>query len=331
MVYLPAVSKASNSWYGINAETGEVVWSQKASRWTFNQCLTEKYLVIAGSPDFKNLDAKTGRVIWEPKERHSTDRASCSEKFVYSTSSGAGSLILVQDLKTGQSHWLGKNPRKANLHDVLYNSETGELLASYGENFIIFDPQTGREKNSFPKAGDGPNNGMWERGPIYVLDRGELFLERAVINAKTGEVIHRRDNRFDTIVPPTVTTDTVYVATRYYGIIAYNRANYSIKWMYLAPRRKFEPLPLHTLSQVAILDEIGYVIFSDATLRALDLTTGEELGYWQLNYDDLFNWPVCSYPSPFHGCTESARAGLAVSENTLFASFGDGTLYAFAK
>jgi hypothetical protein len=84
------------------------------------------------------------------------------------------------------------------------------------------------------------------------------------------------------------------------------------------------------MSPVAIFDGVGYVIFADATLRAFDLETGREIGYWQPKGADLFYWSVCTL-MPFLGCTSPSGYGMATSEDTLFVSFGDGKLYAFGK
>ena len=113
------------------------------------------------------------------------------------------------------------------------------------------------------------------------------------------------------------------------GVVAFNRVNYEVQWIYPPPSSTPTTDRVYTLSQVALLDGIGYVIFSDVTLRAFDLETGQELGHWQPRVEDLIDWRVCIYPNPRSDCIESARAGLATSEDTLFVSFGDGKLYAF--
>ena len=82
---------------------------------------------------------------------------------------------------------------------------------------------------------------------------------------------------------------------------------------------------------MAVLDGVGYIIFSDVTLGAFDLETGKELGYWQPDKEAMWDWPVCTYPNPRYDCNRAARAGLSTSDNTLFVSFGDGKLYAFSK
>jgi hypothetical protein len=211
---------------------------------------------------------------------------------------------------------------------LIYNPETEELLAQetlVPGDFYLIDAQTGTLKGSFSDAvlivpQDGGNLG---RGPMYLIDRGELFLGGTVQNAQTGDIIHKEERYSATY--PTVTVDTVYLSAYAEGILAFDRTDYSINWVY-QPRPSD---PLNPLAPIVILDGIGYAIFSDATLRAFELDTGDELGYWQPEASDLWWWPMCSFP-PFL-CDESARAGLAASDDALFVSFGDGKLYAFSK
>jgi hypothetical protein len=166
---------------------------------------------------------------------------------------------------------------------------------------------------------------------MYLIDRGEFFIGGTVLDATTGRLVHY-ENRYGSQKPPTVTTDTLYLPSASDGVVAFNRATYNIKWIYPPPPPNPGLAgPLETESSVAILDDIGYVIFSDATLRAFDLETGQELGYWQPRKEDLWDWRVCTFPPPPVDCIESARAGLTASEDTLFVSFGDGKLYAFGK
>ena len=108
-----------------------------------------------------------------------------------------------------------------------------------------------------------------------------------------------------------------------------DRNTFEVKWVYRPPSKR-SWYPLITLSQVAILNDTGYVIFSDATLRAFDLDTGKELGYWQPDTLALLNWPICT-PFVILGCNKDSKVGLATSDDTLFASFGDGKVYAFSQ
>lgn len=324
LVLMPADGYINSNWYGLEAETGRVIWEQWTGSNNFLRCLTTKYLVVSGYSSFKTLNMHTGVLVWE---KEGANTASCSEKVVFYSEVPRNS-VSAADLTTGQNFWVGTKPRKS-FSGVIYNPEEKELLATHAEEFYIVEPQTGRLKSSFPKVGFAPQGGPpWIRGSMYLIDRGELFVGANVQDTQTGRVIHR-ENRFGVNRLPTVTADIVYLAALHDGVVALDRATYEIQWIYSPPTSQPDSASLATISAVAILNNIGYAIFSDATLRAFDLETGLELGYWQPDQEDLMDWPVCIYPDPLSDCIESARAGLATSAETLFVSFGDGKLYAF--
>ncbi len=100
-----------------------------------------------------------------------------------------------------------------------------------------------------------------------------------------------------------------------------SRYKYKIKWVYPSTPNFI----VYSIAPVTILNDVGYVIYSDATLRAIDLETGQELGYWQPDLLDRLLWPVC-VPLPFPFCTGFSGVGMAASEDTLFVSFGNGKL-----
>ena len=249
-------------------------------------------------------------------------QATCSQHLVYSSSVPRDS-VLAFELTTGREVWNKTTPRKA-FYALIYNQETDEVVAEESIrpwDLYRVDPATGSLIYSYEKVVDAPDDdALVRRGPMYLIDMGQLFIGGTVLDVQIGTVIHK-DERF-TNYPPTVTSDTMYLSAYKEGIVAYDRTDYEVRWIY-------QPQTLTPLSPITILDGIGYVIFSDATLRAFDLETGQELGYWQPNANDLWYWPICYFPPIL--CDKSARAGLAASSDTLFVSFGDGKLHAFGK
>lgn len=322
-VFLPANNRITSYWHGIDATTGQVIWTQKVRGDNFLRCLTAEYLVVSGSWSIVTLKANTGEIIWQGERAQA---ASCSHESVF-FSGVLRDTIRAFGLSTGQQLWSGTEPGKS-FGGLIYNPETEEILAqeSLGSgNFYVIDPQTGRLKHSFSKAVFlvPQNGGSLGLGPMYLIDRGELFLGGTVQDAQSGDVIHKEERYSATY--PTVTTDTMYLSAHSEGIVTFDRANYNVKWVYQPQPSD----PLNPLAPIAILDGVGYTIFLDATLRAFDLETGQELGYWQPETNDLWWWPICSFPPIL--CDESARAGVTASDDTLFVSFGDGKLYAFSQ
>lgn len=338
LVLLPAdYTIFSSYWYGIEANTGQIAWSQRIGSDNFRRCLTTDYLVVSSPGSLFVLKAQTGEIVWQETE----DRywsANCSETMVFSIIPRG--WLQAFDISNGQKLWGGTNPRKSFAKSLIYNSEAGEIIARelyLPGKFYTIDPNSGTLLDSF-EAAEGvfpPDDRRFQRGPMYLIDRGQIFIGGTVLGARTGQVIHKEE-RYRTLIPPVVTVDTVYISSNS-GVVALDRETHSVKWIY-QPQSKPPSIPLHTISPIAILDGVGYVIFMDATLRAFDLETGQELGYWQPGLRDLWGGPTCDvFPFKLHCLVamqfrwDTARAGLTTSEDTLFVSFGDGKLYAFDK
>lgn len=321
LMLFPANTILSSHWYGLEATSGQIVWSQRVRRNSFRRCLTDDYLVVSGASSLVTLEPKKGEIIWSGERAHT---ATCSKEVLFYSGVPRDSIYAF-NLSTKKSVWSGTTPNIP-ISNVIYNPQTQELIAKEstlpGDIYLI-EPETGVLKDSFDKVVYAPDEG---RGGTYLVDRGELFIGGTVLNAQTGQIIHKEDV-YNTNIPPTVTADTMYLSST--SVVAYDRANYEIKWVYSA-----EPvgglIPVLPLSPVTVLDGVGYVIYSDVSLRAIDLEIGQELGYWQLGLLERFFWPVCT-PIPFPFCTPTTGVGMTASEDSLFASFGDGKLYAFGE
>jgi len=321
LVLFPANTLVGSYWYGIEASTGQETWSQRVRRNSFLRCLTAKYLVVSGSETLITIDINDGKVVWE-KERAYT--ATCSEDMVFYSGVPRDSARAAS-IEDGQILWdfYDEMRSRAELKKftaagtLIYNPDAEQLIADGG---IVIEPTRGKmvrvfkpSFTAYPPHEDG-------RGDIYVVDRRELFVGGTVQNAQTGEIIHKEDH-YSTSTSPTVTLDTMYLVSGS-QVVAFDRGTYDIKWIY-SPAVKYI-----ARSPVAVLDEVGYVIYSDATLRAIDLATGRELGYWQPGILDRWFWPVC-FPFPFLCIADETGVGMAASDDMLFVSFGNGKLYAF--
>lgn len=329
LVLFPADNVLSSYWSGLNATAGQLIWSQRVPNDSFLRCLTREYLVVSGPSSLLILKPDTGKIIWEGNRAFT---ATCSETAVFITVS-RGSVVAL-DLANGQELWAETNPREP-FSGLIYNPEMDELIAG---GAVIVAPNSGKILRSFEPLFLGYAPDDQNRGDMYLLDQGQLFIGGSVRDAATGQVLHIEE-RFGGFAAPTVTKDVIYIADGtedgyVEGVAALDRATYTVKWKY-QPKHKFPGLSLITLSPVAIFDGIGYVIFDDATLRAFNLETGQEIGYWQPQGLDLLFWPGCTLPiprlpNPFD-CVHSSGVGMTTSEDTLFVSFGDGKLYAFGK
>jgi len=321
LILFPANTILSSRWYGLEANSGQIVWSQRITRNSFRRCLTDEYLVISGTSSLVTLESKTGKFIWVGERAHT---ATCNKDVLFASGVPRDSIYAF-NLATKKSVWSETTPIKL-VSSVIYNPQTKDLLAKEstlpGDIYVI-DAETGIVKNSFDKVVYAPDEG--QRGPTYLVDGDELFAGGTVLNAETGKVIHK-ENVYNTNTPPTVTADTMYLSSGN-SVVAYDRITYKTKWIYSA-KSVAGLIPVLAISPVSILEGTGYVIYSDATLRAIDLDTGQELGYWQPELWDRWMWSVC-IPFSFPFCTPLTGVGTVALEDTLIVSFGNGKLYAF--
>ena len=345
MVMLPADTHSGVYWYGVSAKTGDIVWS----RWTtmilsripnrkYHRCLLKDYLVIGGQNALLVLNPASGYLQWQktPAASPVASQGTCNQDTVFASKCPRCGLSAI-DLATGDYKWRGTTYRAGlTLYNQFYNPINDTIIARAvtGEpkGYYVVNPQTGVVVSYLGDRltkSPAPAHGVTVQGhpnPVYVVEGEELFMGGTMLDAYSYDIIHE-EHRYNPYVPPTVTKDTIYLGDSVEdffdtaGFIALDRTTYEVKWAYHLSARAY--------SSMTILDGVGYVIFSDATLRAFDIETGAELGYWQPPPDELAYWPVCNYEffDPFCG----GVAGLATSEDTLFVSFGDGILRAFSK
>lgn len=57
-------------WYGLDATTGRVVWSQRVPSYSFLRCLTPEYLILSGPSSLLALKPHSGEIIWEGELGH---------------------------------------------------------------------------------------------------------------------------------------------------------------------------------------------------------------------------------------------------------------------
>jgi outer membrane protein assembly factor BamB len=102
-----------------------------------------------------------------------------------------------------------------------------------------------------------------------------LNFDRAV-DVRTGKLIRPR-----TIIQslfPFVVDDTMFL-NDYTGVVAITLRDFAELWQYHSP--VVDGKPLNVVGDPVALGGAMYAILGDATLRALDLQTGSEIGRWQ--------------------------------------------------
>lgn len=323
------------SWYGINANTGTIVWSQPARKNYARRCINSEHLVVSSNPSpFDSTQSSSSLMVFEPLEgklvwqREDVRTVICSDSLVILGESRG--WIEAMDIGTGQERWSGTTPTLGFSHwRIIYNSSTNQFFvraATLSWDYYFIDAATGKLGKIIPKTDIEPNasSGHELFSDMLFIDNGRMFMNIwpdngkdfvAVLDAQSGNVLHR-EPRYGLFISHLVGLDAIYAYTEEMGIVAIDKDSYELKWNYPQPQHSANSAQMEAVSSLVQLNGIGYIIFADATLRAIDLENGQELGYWQPTTLDL---------------PKKVKAGVAASEDKLFVSFGDGKLYIFGK
>ncbi len=296
---------------------GEYIWSAKSYNsdgaaglpgfWTIDR----GFMVIGTSRSVMVLNSQSGEILWE-REPSSRGFALEKEKTIFL---GGSEFIQAFDLETGEKLWeiagQGRGWSQAPLYDALNN-----LLVLNEATYRLINPETGQvifETQRLPREDqfNYNNNG----GQIH---NGLLFYMDEIINTKNGEVIHKRTiPAFSQTWEPAIVQNLMLVSD-YDQVIAFDVEKYIETWRYETPEINGQQLIV--VGDPIGLDGIVYIILSDASIRALDLHTGEEIGKWQ-------GKKVVDQ----RGRQTPIIPGFAVGDGMLFASFGTNELCAFGK
>lgn len=319
VVFFPANSLITSYWYGIDATTGQIIWIRQTPQNSYLRCLNLNYLVVSGDNSLLALKTTDGGVAWKGKRAYT---ATCSDEVIFFSAYYRDTFYAVS-IPNGQKLWTFMPDEMKNwselkgytgLGTLVYNPERDELIAS---GAVIISPTSGKIiRVLHPTL-------VIDISSKELVNRGQIFFGGTVLDVQTGQMLHKEE-RYISDLPPTVTADTVYLASGS-KVVALNRDTYEVKWVY-SPQGL---LPLYTTSSIAVLNGIGYVIYSDATLYAIDLNTGQEQGHWQPGIFDLLFWPCIIPQSP--NCRSQTGVGMTTSDDSLFASFSNGKLYAFGR
>lgn len=322
LVFIPAANDIfGGNWYGIEANTGKTVWTQLSRGKYTLQCLNAENLVISSDPspsysgDASSLMAiktQTGKVAWLKEERRTV---TCSNSLVLL--GGSRGWLETVTIENGRERWSGTTPQEGfDQWEVIYNWQTDQFFARDREQYYFIAASTGQLGKFVSDAEIDPED-QGSFIEMLVIDNGQLFMnvgaEVVTLDAQNGEVLHR-ENRYGPFQSQIITKDTIYAYTDKMGVIALDRKTFEMEWNYPRPQSQSGTAP-KAISSLVVLDGVGYLIFSDVILRAIELESGHELGYWQPKNALDLPWRV--------------KAGLTASTDTLFVSFGDGKLYAF--
>lgn len=309
----------------LNAETGEKLW-ESAFSGLFKDIgpIVSKGVVVVpvnAQRALRGIDKETGEKIWELSGRDTSDYVhglTMSDKFIFAASGIDPIRVFALDPETGKLIWekSGEYPSRS-LVDVIY--QNGKLYVLFTTDIYVLNADTGETLQKLRVGAPSYDRPTYDMDSLFMNPQKGIWsinLSNGVLNwAFTPECILLQDEgptrqgRYF-LYAPTPSTENVYVTGGCRKVFGLDKQTGMVKWEY---DNKNEG----TISRMAILDDIGYIMFTDGTILGLDLETGTEVGRLTT--------------SSAKGQWEVNRQGVAASLSKLFFTFGDNTLFAFGK
>jgi outer membrane protein assembly factor BamB len=220
------------------------------------------------------------------------------------------------NLPGGELAWERQLPEAMRGSDLFVTQ--GRLVASLLTGLWILDAESGQTIAQFP-----PNSSAstWLYEDTFLVgEKGVGLASLQAVSLETGELVWREQYQpFISYEPPAYSGGILYFPGGDFGlegaeqILAVALESGDSMWMYQAEEE------VGVLSGIAISDGTGYAVFSDGTLRALDLETGGVSVI--LRSDALYYWAT-------DDASVISVPGVAVADNYVFVSFGCQTVYA---
>lgn len=300
----------------LDANSGSLIWQYEPdSSVSFVEHLSGiagGVLILAGNELVEAIDLKSGRPAWVSTGYLAVASIATSEDTVYVSSQR---WVTALEAATGLIKWRNSSLPGYSFQ-VLYDKEADRVIVP-ADKYYLLDAQTGK---ALTVAEVDPYNDPGDCYRDLQLYKGQLYCGPAVYDATTGQLLSWNDfgaNNYLWISP--IISDTLYLATDAGTVKAVDIETMAQKWEYKPQPRTGSDSP-EIISKVAILGSTGYAIADDATLRAFDVTSGNEIGWWQATYVADWRtgtWEYVTIP------------GVASDGQRLYATFGDKTLYAF--
>jgi outer membrane protein assembly factor BamB len=304
--------------YALDVKSGDILWQRGGGDLPVTNSpgsrLSQGGKLIVGTDEgVQALDLRTGESLWSMPSFTQVFHLVYGEGKVFAQVEP--SIFSTYDLETGQMLWQnGVDQRSAIYYDARNQSLVTVPSANVGNHYWL-DPDSGEILRIKPMALRS------QAMTTALVENGKLYYGAFVIDAATATpvCIHPEYagsfNPGDLAYDLPLLDDVVYISTSS-SVVAFDTIACQPKWEY-QPQRGGRWRRSEVVSNPAILNGVVYAIFSDATLRAIDQQSGQEIGYWQAE------------AVKYSRGDDSAVPGVVVSGDTLIASFGNGQITAF--
>lgn len=316
-VYVVAANQRTIEWFGneihfaLDAETGNHLWKRELedtfTTFDYQRAVVTDRLILSGSRKVMAIDLESGDIEWEVDGFEGSIALAVAGNMVFVAAKGD---VTALDVQSGKRLWQIDNMPRYTFR-VLYDKSTDRLIVP-DQELILLEPQTGRILDTRSNQIDcSPYVLRIHEGNIYCTS-GRVY------DSATGRLIFDDKGGTNDL---TWVADTLYFRTEKGTVKAVDTATHKLKWEYVPSAEDGNTRP-KAISNIATVASNGYVIVDDATLRAFDLETGKEVGWWQ----------GPGVVTKRHGewkLRTDVDFGLTSDGKQLFVTFGDHDLYTF--
>ncbi len=305
-----------NQFYALDMRSGNGLWERDVALFLGAWLSEQSKLVVGVGSGIQVLNIHTGELLWSAPSFDQVSSVAYGEGRVFVQVSR--STFRAYDLETGQMLWQSSVENQSTIYYDARHQSLVAIPSTYSGIYSWLDPISGRllrtEKNKVPPRSSPGIRPILENGKIY---EGALVIDAATATPlcihpeSGGDLVPGAHGEYD--LP--LVGDMLYIST-WSKVVAFDTLACQPKWQYQPQGTSGRGQPV-VVSNPAVLNGVVYAIFSDATVRAVDQQSGQEIGYWQAN------------AVKYSFTDNSALPGVAVSNDTLIASFGNGQIYAF--
>ncbi len=298
-----------------DGESGKVIWSVNLVNnggvdgtlgyWT----IASPYMVLGSSSAVYTIDIHTGQLKWEYHPWNNGFAVGDGKVFT-----GNPETIRALDLETGNLLWEIEGQGRGSVAPLF--DPVNDVVVLNDRTYRLLDPLTGNviyEIAHLPETSDYSYN--WNGGQIY---HGMLLRNDEAFIVMTGDVIHPRTIAGSQSLNPFIDSDYMLIGD-FADVVKVDLVDFHEMWRYRVPLQSND-YQAEVLGDPVALNDMVYTILSDSSVRAIDLKSGQEIGFWRWsNVEDRRFGSTPLVP------------GLAVGAGRLFATFGTNSLCAFEE
>jgi outer membrane protein assembly factor BamB len=304
--------------YALDVKSGEILWQRGGDDLPVTNSPGSRLspggkLIVGTYEGVQALDLRTGETLWTTTSFLPVRNMTFGEGKVFVRVEWT--MFSAHDLETGRTLWQSIVKDRSEIYYDARNQSLVTVPSANVGNHYWLDPDSGEILRVKPMAIRS------QAMTTALVENGKLYYGAFVMDAATATPVCVHPEYAGSLDPGDLAydlpllDDVVYISTSS-SVVAFDTVACQPRWEY-QPQRGGRWRRPEVVSNAVILNGVVYAIFSDATLRAIDQQSGQEIGYWKAE------------AVKYSHSRDSAVPGVVVSGDVLIASFGNGEIYAF--